>query len=73
MFICQRIIVSCFFVPENQSQVRDAFLHINTSDSGYVSRYELASAMPDLSQQEIDSIMDNCSHSCPGIIKWSEF
>ena len=73
MFICQRIIVSCFFVPENQSQVRDAFLHINSSDSGEITHKELAKAFPILSYHEIKAMIENCSHSHPDRIKWSEF
>ena len=53
LFICQRIIISCFFVPESQSDIRDAFLHINKSDSGQINFEELKTALPDFSEEDI--------------------
>ena len=41
MFICQRIIVSCFSESNNLSSVQEAFLIINKSDSGEISFKEL--------------------------------
>ena len=60
LFICQRIIMSCFFIPESQSEVRDAFLHINTSDSGEITFEELQAAMADLSKKDLLNIIENC-------------
>ena len=60
-------------MPENQSPVRDAFLHINTCDSGEITTEELTVALPHLSAQEILSLMANCSQSHPDRITWSEF
>ena len=37
--------MSCFSIPESQNEVRDAFLHINTSDSGEISTTELKNAL----------------------------
>jgi len=39
--------VSCFLPPENQTLVREAFMAINTSDSGEITFEELRVALPD--------------------------
>ena len=41
LFICQKIIVSCFLDLDSQKDVSGAFLAINTSDSGEITYDEL--------------------------------
>ena len=67
--------MSCFFIPESQNEVRDAFLHINTSDSGEISKEELKNALDNqLSDQQVMKIIENCSQDPERkTIKWSEF
>ena len=40
-------------MPESQSDIRDAFLHINKSDSGQINFEELKTALPDFSEEDI--------------------
>ena len=49
MYICLRIISSCFLEPCTQVSIREAFLFINSSDSGEITKEELQAALPDLS------------------------
>jgi hypothetical protein len=62
-YICQRIVQSCFFEIENQKQIRETFLAINTSDSGEISFEELKAALPELSEDEIFNILLNVCQS----------
>lgn len=74
MYICHRIISSCFLDPSTQLSIREAFLHINSSDSGEITHQELQAALPDLISDEIDSIINNaCQDKDRSTIKWSEF
>jgi len=59
LFICQKIIVSCFLEADCQTNVREAFLVINTSDSGEINAEELKIALPNLSDSEITEIISN--------------
>ena len=63
LFICQRIIVSCFLQPQNQTFVREAFLAINTGDSGAINLDELKTSLPELTDYELDRIIHNVSQT----------
>lgn len=51
--------MSCFLPPENQTLVREAFMAINSSDSGEISLEELSAALPDYSEDQVKEIIAN--------------
>jgi len=59
LFICLRIITGCFLLPEEQQDVREAFLAINVSDSGEITKQELLMALPDLEEHDATLIINN--------------
>ena len=85
LYVCQKIIVSCFLDSDTQNDVRETFLAINQSDSGEITADELRNALPDLNEAEINDILFNsCQEygnedpndsetSYRQTIKWSEF
>ena len=53
MYICKRIILSCLTNPKCINDIKEAFLYINTSDTGKISFDELRTALPDTSDEEL--------------------
>jgi len=60
LYIVQRIIVSCFFLPENMKNVRETFLALNKSKKGEISREEYSENFENVTRD---------GHT----IKWSDF
>ena len=61
MYICLRIINTCLIDESNHHDSREAFLTINSSDSGHISAEELKNAGLGLSDEEIYQMIENIS------------
>lgn len=69
MYICQLIITSCFIEQSEVNEMTDAFLKLNSDDSGLISRDQLEAVFGD----QAESVFDSCSISCPYGISWTDF